>query len=141
MGPWPLCRFGAFRHNAPSKPKLVRGAEAVEMFHREQERFDLALLDVVMPNMDGITAARRLRAVKADLKVIFLSAHDSGKGLHELLRRDCERLVSQPVSIEQLSRTIRRELDAAQDAVEGHPPRLLFRVAIWPVPAATKGVG
>jgi len=55
----------------------VDGPEALEMLHAR--RFDLVLLDVVMPGMDGFAVCERLKADAAtrDLPVIFLTALDS----------------------------------------------------------------
>jgi DNA-binding NtrC family response regulator len=52
------------------------GPEALEMLHAR--RFDLVLLDVVMPGMDGFAVCERMKADAAtrDLPVIFLTALD-----------------------------------------------------------------
>jgi len=52
----------------------ANGEEALA--HAERERFDLILLDVVMPVMDGFTACRRLKAQEKtqEIPVIFLTA-------------------------------------------------------------------
>lgn len=49
------------------------GERALELFEREQ--FDLAILDIMMPGLDGFEVCRRMRAV-SDIPVIFLSAKD-----------------------------------------------------------------
>ncbi len=40
----------------------------------QREKFDLCLLDVMMPNMDGFTLAEEIRDVNPDIPLFFLSA-------------------------------------------------------------------
>ena len=54
------------------------GTEALAILDTEQ--FDLAILDVMMPGVDGIEVCRHIRAQPAD-------AVDAGAGLHIALRR------------------------------------------------------
>lgn len=49
------------------------GAAALELF--SIERFDLLIIDVMMPGIDGLEVCTRLRAV-SDVPIIFLSAKD-----------------------------------------------------------------
>lgn len=40
----------------------------------QREKFDICLLDVMMPNMDGFTAAEEIRDINPDVPLFFLSA-------------------------------------------------------------------
>jgi len=60
------------------------GIEAVQAA-RETE-IDLAILDVSMPRMTGINAAREILGVRPDIRVLMLSMHDSTEYLFEALR-------------------------------------------------------
>ncbi|MBS0502349.1 MAG: response regulator [Proteobacteria bacterium] len=48
-----------------------RGTAALPLI--EQERFDLLLTDIVMPEMDGIELAQRAGAIAPDLRVMFIT--------------------------------------------------------------------
>ncbi|MDP9841495.1 response regulator transcription factor [Streptosporangium lutulentum] len=43
----------------------------------ERERYDLVLLDVMMPRLDGLSACRRLRAARNHVPVLMLTARDA----------------------------------------------------------------
>ncbi|MBO0929863.1 response regulator transcription factor [Fibrella aquatilis] len=50
------------------------GAEAWALFQADSQEFDLCLLDVMLPETDGFTLARQIRAANADVPILFLSA-------------------------------------------------------------------
>lgn len=50
------------------------GAVALDIFKREGGDFDVAILDIMMPEMDGLTVCKELRNRSSDLGIIMLSA-------------------------------------------------------------------
>jgi DNA-binding NarL/FixJ family response regulator len=60
------------------------GAEVLERAHEDD--VDLAILDVAMPRMTGIQAARELSQRRPELKILILSMHDNEQYLFEALR-------------------------------------------------------
>ncbi len=51
------------------------GVEALEMFEEQNREIDLVVSDVVMPEMDGPTLLKEMRALNPDLKIIFVSGY------------------------------------------------------------------
>ncbi len=51
------------------------GLEALNLVAGDPEAFDVVLMDIQMPVMDGLEAVRRIRDIAPDLPVIALSAH------------------------------------------------------------------
>ena len=43
---------------------------------KAKEAFDLILLDVEMPQLDGMTAAKQLRKQKSDAEIVFLTSYE-----------------------------------------------------------------
>jgi DNA-binding NarL/FixJ family response regulator len=60
------------------------GVDAVAAAQRS--RPDVAILDVAMPRMTGIQAAREIRAHCPDTAVLLLSMHDDERYVHDALR-------------------------------------------------------
>ena len=50
------------------------GRTALELFDRANGDFDVAILDIMMPEMDGLTLCKELRKRSADFGIIMLSA-------------------------------------------------------------------
>ena len=57
--------------------EAANGREAVE--RAEQTRPDLIILDVGMPEMDGVTAAHHLKESMPEIPIILLSRYDLGR--------------------------------------------------------------
>ena len=60
------------------------GVEAVQLALKDD--VDLAILDVAMPKMTGLQAARELQARRPEVKVLMLSMHDSEQYFFEALK-------------------------------------------------------
>ena len=50
------------------------GEEALKVYDEQNGDFDVALLDVTMPGMDGFTLCKKLRERSETLGIIFLTA-------------------------------------------------------------------
>lgn len=50
------------------------GAVALQLFSEDEASFDVAILDIMMPEVDGLTVCKELRKRSSDLGIIMLSA-------------------------------------------------------------------
>ncbi|WP_051140727.1 PAS domain S-box protein [Azospirillum brasilense] len=86
------------------------GDEAVRTVERSEEPFDVVLMDVQMPGMDGLTATRLIRALPAPrngVPVIALTAHASGSSLPECVAAGMNGFVPKPLRPAALDAAIR----------------------------------
>lgn len=86
------------------------GLQALEVVAAENP--DLLILDVMMPNMDGITVCETLRAEAetAVLPVILLSAKTNPEAVRLGMQAGADRYLSKPISREELIRNVRETL-------------------------------
>jgi two-component system nitrogen regulation response regulator NtrX len=81
----------------------------------ERENFDLVLLDVKMPGMDGLDVLGRLHAMNETLPVVMISAHGTPSTAVDAMRRGALDFLEKPFeSTERLRVTIQSSLERAQ---------------------------
>ena len=103
------------------------GAAALEI--AGTQRVDLVLLDVMMPEMDGIETLRRLRQSRSlpELPVIMVTARDSSADVVAALDSGANDYITKPVDFAIAQARIRTQLTARRaDPLTGLPNRLLF---------------
>jgi DNA-binding NarL/FixJ family response regulator len=84
------------------------GAEALAL--ALAERLDLAILDVSMPKLTGLQAARRIREHRPDLQVLILSMHDNEEFFFEALRAGAAGYVLKTAAEQDLANACRAAL-------------------------------
>jgi len=82
--------------------EVANGAEAVAI--TEQQVFDMILMDLVMPKMDGLTATRQIlaRSSKVNRHIIALTAHAFDENRIECLEAGCCEHLSKPLDKKKL---------------------------------------
>jgi CheY-like chemotaxis protein/anti-sigma regulatory factor (Ser/Thr protein kinase) len=88
------------------------GVEALQALRGR--RFDLLLLDVWMPRMNGLELLARLRTRKSKPRVVVMTSDDAPQTLLEAVRENAFKYVHKPVNPPELLRTVREVLDAAE---------------------------
>ena len=81
------------------------GDEAVRM--AEQLRPDVILMDVTMPEIDGVEATRQIRAVLPDIRVVMLTMHADQEVLAEAIRAGASGYLVKDCSTEEIATAVR----------------------------------
>jgi len=76
------------------------GREALESF--SQSDFDLCILDIMMPEIDGLTLAREMRKISKDIPVIFLTAKNLKEDVIEGFKSGADDYITKPFSMDEL---------------------------------------
>lgn len=94
----------------------VLGVDSIKGFEEAVDRFnpDLAILDIRMPDGDGIEAARRVLERRPELRVMFLSMHTEPNFAKRALETGAQAYLSKRAPAEEVLLAIRTVLNGGQ---------------------------
>ena len=87
-----------------------KGEEAIEIFKRDGKRFDLVVLDMIMPGMGGGEIFDELKKINPGVKVLLASGYSIDGQASEILAKGCQGFIQKPFSMEKLSEKIKEIL-------------------------------
>lgn len=76
------------------------GREAIDLYRAHQQEIDAVIIDIMMPNMDGLTAIRHLRQINPRAKIIAVSGLPSNR--RQVLLAGADVFLSKPYTAQEL---------------------------------------
>jgi CheY-like chemotaxis protein len=87
------------------------GIEAVALYQEKEGKIDLALVDMMMPIMDGAATIQALLDINPDLKIICMSGLDSKPNLEAAAGLNIQAALKKPFTPEKLLTTVRQVIE------------------------------
>ena len=75
------------------------GKQALKIF--DEQRFNMLILDVMLPEMDGFTLCEQIRLRNHEVPILFLTAKDSYKNKIEGLKKGADDYITKPFNLEE----------------------------------------
>lgn len=90
-----------------------RPGYALEAFAKEPQSYDVLITDIRMPQMTGIELASKVREIRPDQQVIFISAFEYGQETFGASTggKVAKDLVRKPVDVQILCSTVNKKLE------------------------------
>ncbi len=83
------------------------GLEALNKFNEIKDTVELCLFDIVMPSIGGFELYRKIREIKPDIKVLFMTGYaDNLTQIHTILKEG-QQIINKPFSIAELKNKIK----------------------------------
>lgn len=82
------------------------GGEALELI--DNEPYDVVVLDLQMPGMDGIEVLERIKQRQPDIQVVLLTGHATVEKGVEAMKRGALEFLEKPIDISALSEIIHK---------------------------------
>jgi CheY-like chemotaxis protein len=86
------------------------GIDAIEQF-RNNPGYDLILMDIQLPDMDGKQVTREIRTLNADIPIIAQTASRSTLDKELALEAGCSAVITKPFTMEELFKIIREYVE------------------------------
>jgi two-component system, NtrC family, nitrogen regulation response regulator NtrX len=101
------------------KYEVVEASNGMEaLVKAKQKSFDVIILDIKMPQMDGMEALGRLQVIAPDVPVIMISGHGDIDTALEAVRKGAFDYLGKPFDARRLLITVRNALDKSSLVIE-----------------------
>ena len=100
------------------------GVEALDLL--QKEHFDLLILDVMLPELDGISVVESIRLQNNDIPVLILSAKNSSADRVLGLKKGADDYLTKPFNLEELLLRVSKLLQKSKQLAERKPVEQVY---------------
>jgi len=79
--------------------------EALEIIKNED--FDIAFLDIMMPQRDGLETLKEMKAISPDLPIIMMSGYEAGENRDKVRELGAVACLEKPVEMEDVRKAVK----------------------------------
>ena len=101
---------------------VTDGKSALKTF--KSERFNLVILDVMMPEMEGFTVCESIRLENNSVPILFLTAKNTGADRVQGLKLGADDYLSKPFNLEELLLRVQNLLKRSTNAIVSIPSKI-----------------
>jgi DNA-binding NtrC family response regulator len=101
-----------FRRDGYKTGSAADAREALECL--ERERWDVVLIDIRMPGMDGLELQRRIHALDPEAVTVMITAYAAVDTAVQALKEGAFDYINKPIDPDQLSHVVRRAVEKRQ---------------------------
>jgi DNA-binding response OmpR family regulator len=88
----------------------VDGRDAADRFARDPDRYDLVLMDLTMPRLDGVQTLTELRRLRPHVPVVLMSGFNRQEAVARFTGKGLASFLQKPFSYDELGAALRQAL-------------------------------
>ena len=100
---------GSLKKEGYSVATAESGFEAIKFC--QDKHFEVALIDLKMPGMDGIELLKKLKEINPEIPVIIMTAYGTIETAVEAMKLGAYHYVSKPINLDELKLNVKKALD------------------------------
>jgi two-component system, cell cycle sensor histidine kinase and response regulator CckA len=86
----------------------ISGEDALERYGDKLDDIDLAIIDMVMPGMDGGECHARIRSINPHIKTILCSGYTMDEEMQAVMEQGCNAFLPKPFTLDQVKSILRQ---------------------------------
>lgn len=102
----------------------ANGRQAIKLF--QEQHFDLIILDVMMPELDGFEVCEQIRLTNLEVPILFLTAKDATEDRIRGLKRGADDYLTKPFHLEELLLRVQNLLKRSNKETESNLEQYQF---------------
>lgn len=95
----------------------ISGEDALERYADKLGDIDLAIIDMVMPGMDGGECHARIRSINPNIKTILCSGYSMDQSMEAVMDQGCNAFLPKPFSLGQVTAILRQIMTEPSSSV------------------------
>ncbi|MFO7600412.1 MAG: response regulator [Candidatus Desulfacyla sp.] len=99
---------------------MTSSIEALALFRKDPNRFDLVITDTTMPHMPGDILAREMMTVRPDIPIIICTGHSERISKGKAEHMGITAFLMKPMEMRHLAETVRRALGPPNPETSQH---------------------
>ena len=92
------------------------GKEALDFILKEPNKFDMILMDIILPELDGLELLERLKQEKIEKKIIIISSYKKDYCVNKVNNYGINYYMQKPFSLESLEKRINEVMDETDNS-------------------------
>jgi len=90
--------------------RAIDGSEAIHFFEETKDAFDLVLMDIRLPNINGFEATSVIKDINPSVPVIAVTAYVHSQSIYDSQNCGCDDFISKPFEINHLISVVQKNL-------------------------------
>ena len=89
--------------------KIVRafnGEEAIDNFHNDKSAFDLVLMDIRLPKINGYVATKQIKEINPSVPIVAVTAYAHSQGVIECFDSGCDEFIAKPFDVKRIVKIV-----------------------------------
>jgi len=90
--------------------RALDGVEAVDIFQKNKSAYNLILMDIRLPKLNGYDATQKIKEINPTIPIIAVTAYAHSQGIIDCYDSGCDDFIAKPFDINRILKVIEHYL-------------------------------